>query len=551
MSVDFDVIDLGGGGSNGGSKNFGSGIELFMNTGNNERSTNSRIDMDEIKDFEMELNNLESDVKASSIDLPFESSLFGGNKKGNNDVNDGGIEEMDFDDAMSVGSASSGVRFNLGASTADISSRSKTWDGFTSSGGSNNYQPYQSSEYAGGMGGSGMGGGGDIMRLSKDEQSILKRSYIKKAKAHEKNGREIPRDFESFTLQEMRNEVEALDMEESKEQSIKMQEYGLKGVVGAIEWASKEFPVGVDLDGWGDQVEANIGEYRTIFGELHDEYLKDVKVSPWVKLFGTIVAGAVAVHFSNKMMGNMQNLDGILQQNPDVARSFQTAMMNTVIQGGEGGGRSALGSMMGNGAGAPDADMRNNISQYMSYKDPQVPVGRGPPPPIATQGPGAAPAPMRPGAAAFTRPDLRMAQQARSATMANGLPMHNPAAMRNAMEAGLSDGFQLPGAARPEPRSRGEMRGPARGSPDVTQFLSGIRTTTVNLADAIGGAGAATSGGQEEDRSTISAAEYEELMKSGKADANPPKKRGRGAGGKRNSGSEKQKPVKEVINLDL
>ena len=80
------------------------------------------------------------------------------------------------------------------------------------------------------------------------------------------------------------------------------------------------------------------------------------------------------VHMTNTMFKSaMPGMDDILRQNPDLMRSFQTAAVNSMGQNNPG------------------------FSGFMSgimNPEPQAPKGRGPPAPMATQGPNSVPPPI-------------------------------------------------------------------------------------------------------------------------------------------------------------
>jgi hypothetical protein len=116
ISMDFDSFSSG--------NNFGGGIELLMNDKKKEsRGPTSDIDIEDLNNLENELNDLAAET-SSSIPNTFESGLFG--------------IKSNFDDKPSVSfSEQPDIRIldeeshiNLGSSTANTSSDSKTWDGY-------------------------------------------------------------------------------------------------------------------------------------------------------------------------------------------------------------------------------------------------------------------------------------------------------------------------------------------------------------------------------------------------------------------------------------
>ena len=95
----------------------------------------------------------------------------------------------------------------------------------------------------------------------------------------------------------------------------------------------------------------------------------------------------------------------------------------------------------------------------MMNPEPQVPMGRGPPPPMATQGPNAVPPPSsRPGN--------------------NNFAVNMNMGRSNFVDNGIQ--FRETSRRQPPPQSssvRPEMRGPS----DLSDILSGLKTKTINI----------------------------------------------------------------------
>jgi hypothetical protein len=137
----------------------------------------------------------------------------------------------------------------------------------------------------------------------------------------------------------------------------------------------------------------------------------------------------------------------------------------------------------------------------MMNPEPQVPQGRGPPPPMATQGPNSVPPP-------------------------NHRPGNNNFAMNMGRSNFNDDGIQFRETSRRQTASSGrpEMKGPS----DLSDILSGLKTKTINIQEQ---------GPQQTNNdSTISISDLKELQ----GDVNLPKKSKR-----------KQKSASNVVSLDI
>ena len=217
-------------------------------------------------------------------------------------------------------------------------------------------------------------------------------------------------------------------------------------------------------------------------------------MSPELKLLFQLGGSAMMVHMTNTMFKSaMPGMDDIMRQNPDLMRSFQNAAVNSMSQSSPG------------------------FSGFMSNvmnPEPQTPSGRGPPPPMATQGPNSPPPPMgRPGNNNYARPDLNMSRS-------------------NFVDDGISlrENFERPDVqdrtSRRQQSSRPEMKGPS----DISDILSGLKTKTINIQEPV------RQSQPINDSSTISISDLKDLQ----SDANMPKRSGR-----------RKKSASNTVSLDI
>ena len=443
------------------SSNFGGGLELLMNDhlkdGSNKQ--HSDIDLEDLNNLENELNELADDVQENSFKA--KSSMF---------YDPGSIQDKNED--------SHSVRFvdqpSLGKSTANSSNGNpSTWDGY---GKFNNIplnpdKPVQSQP-----------------QLSKDELLREKFKFLRKLEALEKKGVELSKKYNmDSSLQEMQGEYETIMEEKEKSNAVKFQGNMLMACINGIEFLNGRFdPFDIKLDGWSEQVNENITDYDEIFGELHEKYKSKATMAPELKLLFQLGGSAMMIHMTNTMFKSaMPGMDDILRQNPDLMRSFQSAAVNTMSQSNPG-----FSGFMSN-------VMDNSMN--------------GPPPPMATQGPTAIPAPIgRPGNNNYAnRPDLNMS---RSNFVDDGINIRE-----NAERVQISNSKSS--------RKRPEMKGPS----DISDILSGLKTKTINI--------------QEQhyepnttDNSTISISDLKSLQSEG----NMPKKSRR-----------RQKSASNTVSLDI
>ena len=434
------------------SSNFGGGLELLMNDKLKDNKPTSDINLDDLNNLENELNNLVDDFPSNSFKP--RSDLFG-------------EPSSNFDKPS--------VKFNdstIGQSTSQTESDKKTWDGY----GKFNNIPLNPDK--------------NIpmeAKMTKEEQLRDKFKYLRKLEALEKKGIELSKKYTmESSLLEMQGEYETIMDEKSKQNSVKFQGNMLMACINGIEFLNGKFdPFDIKLDGWSEQIQENVTDYDEIFGELHEKYKSKASMAPELKLLFQLGGSAMMVHMTNTMFKSaMPGMDDILRQNPDLMRSFQSAAVNSMAQTSPG-----FSGFMGN--------MMNPTNG-----EPQNPSGRGPPPPLATQGPNAVPTPMgRPGNNNYSlRPDLNMSRNNFS----------------NNDGISLKENFTRPDvddrtSRRQQPSSRPEMKGPS----DISDILSGLKTKTINIQEPISQS--------QNDSSTISISDLKDLQSEG----NMPKRSGR------------------------
>ena len=414
ISMDFENLDNPG--SSWGSKktNFGGGLELLMNDKQSKSAgPTSDIDIDDLNNLENELNDLANTTTPSSNN--FESKMFGVNTS--------------FDDKPSV-------RFDespsIGRSTTNTDSDSKTWDGY----GKFNNVPVNPDVHMSAE-----------PKLTKEEMMREKFKFLRKLEALEKKGVELTKKYNmESNLAEMQGEYEMIMEEKAKQNSVKFQGNMMMAVINGIEFLNNRFdPFDVKLDGWGEQLNENIVEYDEIFGELHDKYKSKASMSPELKLLFQLGGSAMMVHMTNTMFKSaMPGMDDIMRQNPDLMKQFQSAAVNSMGQSNPG------------------------FSGFMSgLMDPSPPSGRGPPAPLATQGPNIVPPPNRAG---------------NNISSSMGRSNFNNGNSNDGISIKESS-FGVPGFEPPQPANKSNRRPDMKGPSDITDILSGLKTKTINISE--------------------------------------------------------------------
>ena len=447
----FDLNDSGSSRRSGlKSSNFGGGIELLMNDKVKEGSgskLSSDIDIDDLTNLENELNDLAED--ADTINLGGSNTY-----QAKSDLFGGGGDKQSVKFNMSSGAAS------IGQATANTDGgNAKTWDGY----GKFNDIPVNPD----------MTSAPSPPQMSKEELLREKFKFLRKLEALEKKGVELSKKYNMESpLLEMQGEYETIMEEKAKQNSIKFQGNMLMACINGIEFLNNRFdPFDIKLDGWGEQINENVSDYDDVFGELYEKYKSKASMAPELKLLFQLGGSAMMVHMTNTMFKSaMPGMDDIMRQNPDLMRQFQSAAVNSMGQSNPG------------------------FSGFMSglmNPEPEPPMGRGPPPPMATQGPNAMPQTRE-------RPGNNASSYARNNFANDGINIRE-----NIVEAERS-------SRRPQQSAGGrpEMKGPS----DISDILSGLKTKTINIQEA---PAAPTSAPNQNESSTISISDMKELQGDG------------------------------------
>jgi hypothetical protein len=445
------------------SSNFGGGLELLMNDKVKEgRKPTSDIDLEDLNNLENELNNLADETSSSSFKP--KSDMFGG---------------------PSVSFSEPSIKFGndsgLGHSTSQTENDNKTWDGYGKFNNSLNPDKVLPNE----------------PKLNKEEMLKEKFKYLRRLEALEKKGVELSKKYSmESSLQEMMGEYETIMDEKTKQNSVKFQGNMLMAVINGMEFLNSKFdPFDIKLDGWSEQIQENVSDYDEIFEELHEKYKSKATMAPELKLLFQLGGSAMMVHMTNTMFKSaMPGMDDILRQNPDLMRSFQSAAVNSMSQSSPG-----FSGFMSN----------------MMNSEPQNPSGRGPPPPMATQGPNSAPPPQgRQGNNSYARPDLNFSKS-------------------NFVDDGISlrENFERPDIQDRTTKRTGPPRPEMKGPSDITDILSGLKTKTINIQESI-----PSQAQNANDSSTISISDLKELQSEG----NMPKRSGR-----------RKKSASNTVSLDI
>ena len=426
IDIGIDTLDDNFGSSS--NNNYGSGVEMFMNTKSLNKS-NGGGGLNTVDDIEKELNDLSAGLEDDGPIKIHDTEPFSFNRSSDN-VFSNRQPEVKFS------SFPSEVKFNnivddnvgLGAATKNTADNSETWDGYKKF----NDIPVNPTL--------------DVPRdapMSRDDMLREKHTYIKKLEYLEKKHRvELSKKYTlESNLNEMKAEYETIVADLEKQNSVQFQTKMLMAFVTGIEYLNKKFdPFDVDLDGWGEGLNENVSEYDEVFAELHEKYKSKAKMAPELKLLFMLGGSAVMTHMTNTVFkSSMPGMDDIMRQNPELAHQLTQAAAKSMTEKSPGFG-GFMGDLMGSNSKFAPPPARQQPQQQQQQR-----------PPVAMS--------------TSTRPDIDMSRGGNNmSTM-----MDDDSVPLNTFGASLNEP-----AFRP---TRPEMKGPG----DLSDILAGLKTKSVSV----------------------------------------------------------------------
>ena len=168
------------------------------------------------------------------------------------------------------------------------------------------------------------------------EETVMKEKYeiLRKFERLSKLGVPMRKRFTiDSPLEEMKMELEFIKREKSMDTTIKQfSEWFVTGM-SAMEWGSQNIAAlkmfGLDLQGLSESAQMNVVDMEDDFEELYELYGEKVKMHPLVRIPLKTCMMIYMVHLTNQMARKapIPNINDIMRQNPDIARTLASAAM--------------------------------------------------------------------------------------------------------------------------------------------------------------------------------------------------------------------------------
>lgn len=166
-----------------------------------------------------------------------------------------------------------------------------------------------------------------------------------------RRGIRFPRSFTMASdLAEMEAEYNRIKKDMETEQAVRFQRKMLMTCVSGIEMLNNRFdPFDIQLDGWSESVNENVGDYDEVFEELYEKYRGSGKMAPELRLLFMLGGSALMFHMTKSMFSSASpQVADVLRSNPNLAAQVSQAAMAQNM-----GGMSRMMGMAQGGGSAP------------------------------------------------------------------------------------------------------------------------------------------------------------------------------------------------------
>jgi Family of unknown function (DUF5767) len=327
------------------SKPLGEGVELLMNMKHKDTNGNSvKLDLSDVSDLERDLNDLSNGINMSRSE---KSEVV----------------------LKNIGFSQIGKESSIGEISSNINdvSETKTWDGFKKIELQSNPDVAEFTK-----------------KLTPEETLREKFKTLRRLEEIQSKGGKLTKQYSmESSLSEMQGEYETIISEKERTNSCKFQGRMLMAAITGIEFLNNRFdPFDIKLDGWSEQLNENINDYDEIFSELHEKYKTKAKMAPELKLMFQLAGSGIMVHMTNTMFKSaVPGMDDILRQNPELAKQFTQAAVNTMGAQNPGFGgfmNNFMPGAQGNGGGGHGMSHQpthntNTSSQQRSFTNDRRP----------------------------------------------------------------------------------------------------------------------------------------------------------------------------------
>lgn len=183
--------------------------------------------------------------------------------------------------------------------------------------------------------------GDDYDSLSSEEQMLRKLDMLRKLGELAQAGVKLSQNYNmNSDYRMMKYEYELHKGIRAKQNSINwLSSMTLNAIYGLEMLNDKYNPFDLKLKGWSEQMNADIGNYYDVFGELYEKYNQPGKgMAPEVKLLLMVSGSALKFHLSNTVLSQLPSANVELENNPQLREQLrnkalqQNMVVNNKVQ---------------------------------------------------------------------------------------------------------------------------------------------------------------------------------------------------------------------------
>lgn len=211
------------------------------------------------------------------------------------------------------------------------------------------------------------------LQMSRDE-------LVAKLREVERHGIKPVFDNQS-SVQELQYEYERIKKQISMERQLKFARRMLMMCVSGLEFLNSAYdPMGLQLEGWSDQVMSSVDEYDGVLERLIEKWDEKVNVAPEVELIMTLGGSAFMFHLTASMVKNIPSMDQVAKDNPHLMQEIAKAMAKNMTSH-----QPAAHEQAPQPSSSSMPQGNNSTAQRGQQETPHIPKMAGPPIDILSQ----------------------------------------------------------------------------------------------------------------------------------------------------------------------
>ena len=181
------------------------------------------------------------------------------------------------------------------------------------------------------------------VKMTREELMRAKRSELTKLEKLIKRGGQACKEYSmADTYDDIKEECLRVEEEVNLEKGIRNQRNWLIQFANGLEYFSENIynPLGLQLEGFSENVSENISQYDEVFEKLYIKYKDRLDYPPEIELLMMFLGSAAMFHFSkaviNKANAQVPGFNDVINSNPNLKREYEATAMKIASEKGQG-----------------------------------------------------------------------------------------------------------------------------------------------------------------------------------------------------------------------